>query len=149
MARDDERDEPFTSLETAQVNALLDELKEADPPPPGLVPDVMAQIRSIQSRGSMPRQGDARMAKKVMIGLAAAAAMLIAVFAMTGWPPVDLGTQGTVGAAKRYQAQQMSAADVKLGDCLGAAVPAERRRGPADEGSAGAVAPERRRASEP
>ena len=116
MARDDERDEPFTSPETARVDALLDELKEADPPPPGLVPDVMAQIRSIQRRGSMPRQGDARMAKKVLIGLAAAAAILIGVFMTMGWPPVDLGTQGTVGAAKRYQAQQMSASDVKLGD---------------------------------
>ena len=49
------------------------------------------------------------MAKKVLIGLAAAAAILIGVFAATGWPPAGLGMQGTVGAAKRYQAQQMSA----------------------------------------
>ena len=56
------------------------------------------------------------MAKKVLIGLAAAAAVFIAVFTKIGWPPVGSGTEGTIGAAKRHQAQQLSAADVKLGD---------------------------------
>ena len=47
-------DEPFDGPEAARVTALLDELKESDPPPPGLVPDVMAQIYSIQRRGRGP-----------------------------------------------------------------------------------------------
>jgi hypothetical protein len=35
---------------------------------------------------------------------------------MTGLPPVDKGVEGTIGAAKRYQAQQISDKDVVLGD---------------------------------
>ena len=50
------------------------------------------------------------------IVLAVAAALMIAVFVTTGWPPVLPGTEGTIGAAKRHQAQQMTSQDVKLGD---------------------------------
>ena len=68
------------------MNALLDELKEADPH--SLRDWCRASWHSIRSiRKSWQhchRQGDARMAKKVMIGLAAAAAMLLAVFAYDG-----------------------------------------------------------------
>lgn len=56
------------------------------------------------------------MAKKVMIGIAAAAAVFIGVFVTTGWPPDFSGTEGAIGAAKRHQAQQMTPEDVKLGD---------------------------------
>ena len=56
------------------------------------------------------------MAKKALLGLAAAAAVLIGVFVTTGWPPTMPGSEGAIGAAKRHQAQQMTAQDVKLGD---------------------------------
>ena len=58
------------------------------------------------------------MAKKTMIGLAAAAAVVLVTFSITGYPPIGRGTEGTIGQANRYQAPQpqMSASDVKLGD---------------------------------
>lgn len=55
------------------------------------------------------------MARKLMWGLAAAAALALVVFAVRGFPPVD-NAQATIGAAKRYQAPQMTDKDVKLGD---------------------------------
>ena len=102
--------------EADRLDALLAELREADPPAPGLVNDVMTQIRNTANPVAHRTTGDTRMAKKVLIGLSAAAAVLVAVFATTGWPPTLPGTEGTIGAAKRHQAQQMSPADVKLGD---------------------------------
>ena len=35
---------------------------------------------------------------------------------MTGYPPADKGTEGTIGAAQRYQAPQIANQDVKLQD---------------------------------
>jgi hypothetical protein len=99
-----------------RVTALLNELKEADPAPSGLVREVMETIESKRRRGVGLRPGETRMAKKVLIGLATAAAAVIVVFATVGWPPAGSGTEGTIGAAKRHQAQQLTAADVKLGD---------------------------------
>ena len=51
-----------------------------------------------------------------MWGLAAAATITFAVFAMKGFPPAGYGTEGTIGAAKKYQAQQLADKDVVLGD---------------------------------
>ena len=102
--------------EMNRLDALLGELKDADPPPPGLVRNVMVTIESRRHQGMSHWLGETRMAKRVLIGLAAAAAVFIAVFTKTGWPPVGPGTEGTIGAAKRHQAQQLSASDVKLGD---------------------------------
>ena len=48
------------------------------------------------------------------IGLAAVAA--IGYFAIHGYPPVGGGTEATVGAAKRYQAEQVKPSDVILED---------------------------------
>src|SRR5688500_3743345 len=101
----------------ARLRELLDDLKHADPPPDGLVRDIMSEVRAtspiavVRSTG-----GTVGMGKKVMLGLAAAAAIVVAVMAAKGWPPSGAGTEGAIGAAKRHQAQQMSAADVKLGD---------------------------------
>ena len=53
---------------------------------------------------------------KIVFGISAAAvALLIGVYMMGFYPPVDEGA-ATIGAAKRYQAPQMAAKDVKLGD---------------------------------
>jgi hypothetical protein len=48
--------------------------------------------------------------------LAAAAAVVLAFFIVTGFPKVDRGTEATIGAAQRYQAQQLSNKDVVVGD---------------------------------
>jgi len=54
--------------------------------------------------------------KKAMWGLAAAAAVILVVFvARGGFPTVDR-TEGAIGAAKKYQAPQIAANDVKTGD---------------------------------
>jgi hypothetical protein len=60
--------------------------------------------------------GGLEMRTKVLIGLAAAAAVVLAVFVVKGFPPGFDGTEGAIGAAKRYQAGQITASDVKLGD---------------------------------
>ena len=112
---DGQNGEQLPQPDDNRLNSLLDELREADPPPPGLVREVMTKVRATTNPGAQ-RTGETRMAKKALIGLAAAAALLIAVFATTGWPPTVPGTEGAIGAAKRHQAQQMSAQDVKLGD---------------------------------
>ena len=56
------------------------------------------------------------MRTKVLWGLAAAAGIVLAVLAYTGFPPDTGGSEGAIGAAKRYQAGQIAASDVKLGD---------------------------------
>lgn len=107
-------DEPFGGPDVDRLNRLLDELKAGDPPAPGLAGEVMARVRQLAME--TPRATGGEMAKKVMWGLAAAAAILIAVFATIGIPPSGDGVEGTIGAAKRHRAQQMSDEDVKLGD---------------------------------
>jgi len=56
------------------------------------------------------------MTRKAMWGLATAAAVVLAVLVVKGFPPVGRGTEGTVGAAKKYEAQQIADKDVVLGD---------------------------------
>jgi hypothetical protein len=56
------------------------------------------------------------MRTKVLWGLAAAAGIALAVLSYTGFPPESGGSEGAIGAAKRYQAGQIAASDVKLGD---------------------------------
>src|SRR5215213_7739217 len=99
-----------------RLDTLLDELKDGADAPPGLVNEVMAKVASGTKPTVYRTTGETRMAKKAFIGLAAAAALTIMVFAATGWPPSIPGTEGAIGAAKRHQGQQMTAADVKLGD---------------------------------
>jgi hypothetical protein len=64
----------------------------------------------------MATTGGLVMRSKVLWGLAAVAAIVLAVFAVKGFPPSLGGTEGAIGAAKRYQAGQIAASDVKLGD---------------------------------
>ena len=105
-----------------RVAELLEELGPADPPA-GLLENVMARIsleRRKQATGRIIpfNQGGIAMTRKAMWGIAAAAAVLLAVFAVRGFPPVGYGTEGTVGAAKKYQAPQIAAKDVVLGDAV-------------------------------
>jgi hypothetical protein len=107
-----------------RLSGLLEELGPADPPD-SLVPDVMKRVADIRrhstgAKVSTPvvrlNSGGMVMTRKVIWGLAAAAAITLAFFAGRGFPPVGTGTEGTIGAAKRYQAQQLSDKDVVLGD---------------------------------
>jgi hypothetical protein len=109
-----------------ELDRLLDALGPAEPPS-DLLTNVMRQVKvttpaAATSRTAMPGHRDnlthggtgMGMGKKVMWGLAAAAALALIVMKFTGFPPMGDGTEGTVGAAKRYQAPQMAPSDVAV-----------------------------------
>ena len=103
-----------------EVTRTLNGLPEVDPPST-LVQDVMATIAS-RSAARTPyppaissRRGET-MAKKVLWILAATAALALIAMRLVGYPPVEKGTEATIGAAQRYQAPQISSSDVKTED---------------------------------
>jgi hypothetical protein len=110
-------------------------------PPPGLVAAVMAAVRSRAAGGAHQLSpwgrvvrfrapeigspvvrrrkwtgGGSMASRKVLLGIAAVAVIAIAFFAVKGFPPVGPGAEGTVGAAKRYQSQQIEGKDIVLQD---------------------------------
>ena len=101
------------------VSQLLDELGPADPPA-GFTRNVMARIVSeghtISKRTKPIHQEGSAMTRKAMWGLAAAAAITLAVLSIKGFPTVGHGTEGTIGAAKKFDGQQLASKDVVLGD---------------------------------
>ena len=105
-----------------ELDRLLDALGPAEPPA-DLVANVMRQVKTMAAPAAstaMPghrdnlAHGGTGMGKKVMWGLAAAAAVALIVMKFTGFPPMGDGAEGTVGAAKRYQAPQINAGDVAV-----------------------------------
>jgi hypothetical protein len=102
-----------------ELSAMLDDLPRVDPPPT-LLGSVMSTIGHSMRHGTTQpanfRKRGSKMAKKVLWIVAAAAAVALVVMGVTGYPPLDKGTEATIGAAQRYQAQQISSADVKTGD---------------------------------
>ena len=106
--------------EADEVSAMLNDLPQVDPPPT-MIDSVMSAIakRSPTSTTAPPvnftRKGGT-MAKKVLWSVAAAAAVALLIMRWVGYPPVEKGTEATIGAAQRYQAPQISNADVKLED---------------------------------
>jgi len=109
----------MTENDERHLSRLIQDLGPVDPPD-GFSRRVMTQISLEADRPRATvvrlRQGGLVMIKKAMWGLAAAAAIVLAVYSYTGFPPADRGTDGTVGAAQKYQAPQIAANDVKLGD---------------------------------
>jgi len=103
-----------------EVTRLLNDLPEVEPPS-SLVQDVMTTVSSrAATRATHPpaissKRGET-MAKKVLWIVAATAAGALIVMRFAGYPPVDKGTEATIGAAQRYQAPQVSNADVKTQD---------------------------------
>lgn len=102
------------------VSHALEELGTVDPPA-GLVENVMMRLSSSAANRFAGRvipfdRGGIVMIKKAMWGLAAAAAVLLAVFSVIGFPSANRGTEATIGAAQKYQAPQLTAGDVKVGD---------------------------------
>ena len=103
--------------ESDAVSAMLSELPTVEPPST-LVGDVMSTIQRTPARATpihFTKRGST-MAKKVLWTLAAAAAVALVIMKFSGYPPVESGTEATIGAAQRYQSQQISNADVKTGD---------------------------------
>lgn len=107
-----------------QLSALIDSLGAAEAPP-RLVHDVLAQISSSTRHEpvlqfphrslTVPKRG-VTVNKQMIFGLAAAAAVVLAVITYTNYPPATEGTEATIGAAQRAQAPQIAAKDVGLGD---------------------------------
>ena len=144
LASDDSARQRADQLEA--LGRSLDVLEPVDPPA-----RVMHAVLAHVKRGASMADADAEtatpggvlMRTKVLWGLAAAAAIVLAFFSVTGFPPSLGGTEGAIGAAKRYQAGQIAASDVKLGDQSRAGVPAKRPVRQADEGRVGPQGVER------
>lgn len=103
-----------------EVAELLNDLPEVDPPS-ALVQTVMSTIAEHAStKVTRPQVTSSRrgntMAKKVLWSVAAVAAVALIALKVVGYPPVQQGTEATIGAAQRYQEAQVSAADVKVED---------------------------------
>ena len=116
---------PAVRLRAAEIDALarlLDEAEAADTQASDADHPILGPLheRTRPSRPAVIRHnhetGGIIMARKVMLGIAAAAIVVLGVFALTGYPTVDRDTEGAIGQAKRAQAQQMAAKDVVLGD---------------------------------
>jgi hypothetical protein len=65
-------------------------------------------------RRRQPSGGRSMSSRKVLLGIAAVAVIAIGFFAVKGFPPVGPGSDATVGAAKKYQSEQIAAKDVLL-----------------------------------
>jgi hypothetical protein len=104
-----------------EVTRTLNDLPPVDPPST-LVNDVMSTIasRSATARAThssyIPTKRGENMAKKVLWIVAATAALALIAMRLVGYPPVEKGTEATIGAAQRYQSPQISSADVKTED---------------------------------
>jgi hypothetical protein len=110
--------EPWRDRIPDEVTEMLRDLPEVDPPP-ALVDNVMSTIvrrARIETMSPTLMTKGRTMAKKVLWSVAAAAAVALVVMRVLGYPPVQDGTEATIGAAQRYQAPQISSADVKLED---------------------------------
>jgi hypothetical protein len=103
-----------------EVSTMLNDLPQVDPPA-SLAPTVMSTIAEhtkapvTQPQVTFMRRGST-MAKKVLWSVAAVAAVALVALRVAGYPPVEEGTEATIGAAQRYQAPQIAAADVKVDD---------------------------------
>lgn len=121
------------SAELAELARLLDGLGPAEPPV-NFSARVMQAVadahvhaktnRTLEASGqrltfserlSQLIDGGFGMGKKVMWGMVATAFVALVVMKVVGYPPID-GAEGTVGAAKRYQAEQLKPTDVQVDD---------------------------------
>jgi hypothetical protein len=118
--RNGEGDGPDQDDVQARLAAMLARCKTPEHPA-DLRANVMKEIRPRLASMAPPptrflNKGVRRMTKKMLVGLAAAAVLVLAVFTYTGFPPDLSGTEGTIGAARRGVKPQMTAEDVKVGD---------------------------------
>ena len=119
MKHDDNAPHETDPVADARVTAALNSLGTVEPPP-DLVGQVMWRTKhqSVQnnSRRRVGRRHDEGMdmAKKVLIGLIGVAAAGLLVAYISGSLPATTGTEGTIGAAQRYNAEQIKKDDVKV-----------------------------------
>ena len=97
------------------LTGLIESLGPADAPA-GLADHVRAQISHRPHVRHVTFQRGVPVNKKILFGLAAAAAIVLAVITYNSNPPATVGTEATIGAAQRAQAPQIAPSDVKLGD---------------------------------
>jgi len=104
------------AAEFERLASLIESLGPATPPP-GIVDHVLAQV-SHRPHAVPPVTFERGVIvnKKILFGLAAAAAVVLAVITYNSYPRPTEGTEATIGAAQRAQTPQMAAQDVKLGD---------------------------------
>jgi hypothetical protein len=102
-----------------EVTRRLNDLPEVDPPST-LAQDIMATIATRRAAPAthsvIPTKRGETMAKKALWIVAATAALALITMRLVGYPPVEKGTEATIGAAQRYQAPQISSSDVKTQD---------------------------------
>ena len=104
------------AAELKQLASLIESLGAADAPP-ALAQNVLTQIsHRPHSIRPLTFQRGVIVNKKILFGLAAAAAIVLAVITYNSNPPATVGTEATIGAAQRAQAPQIASSDVKLGD---------------------------------
>jgi hypothetical protein len=103
------------AAELSALAGLIESLGPADAPA-GLVDHVLAQVSHHPQVRHVTFQRGVAVNKKILFGLAAAAAIVLAVITYNSNPPATVGTEATIGAAQRAQAPQIAAGDVKLGD---------------------------------
>ena len=104
------------AAELKQLAGLIDSLGPAEAPL-GLAASVLKEV-SHHPRAIRPStiQRGVAVNKKILFGLAAAAAIVLAVITYNSNPPATVGTEATIGAAQRAQTPQIAEKDVKLGD---------------------------------
>jgi hypothetical protein len=103
------------AAELTELAGLIESLGLADAPA-GLVDNVLTQVTHRPQVRHATFQRGVTVNKKILFGLAAAAAIVLAVITYNSNPPATVGTEATIGAAQRAQAPQIAAEDVKLGD---------------------------------
>jgi hypothetical protein len=102
------------------VDAVLDRISHPAAPQPvtTLHPTMHSPQRGAPARfvrRPTPKRGEI-VNKRIIFGLAAAAAVVLAVITYTSFPPATEGTEATIGAAQRAQTPQIASKDVGLGD---------------------------------
>jgi hypothetical protein len=119
MNHDDNAPHENDPVADARVTDALNRLGTVEPPPE-LIGQVMWRTKhqSVQNnsrRRMAGRKGEELdMAKKVLIGLIGIAAAGLLVAYIGGGFPATTGTEGTIGAAQRYNAEQIKKSDVTV-----------------------------------
>jgi hypothetical protein len=104
------------AAELEQLATVIESLGQADAPR-GLAAHVLAEVShrpQALPQSTFPR--GVAVNKKLLFGLAAAAAIVLAVITYNSNPPATVGTEATIGTAQRAQTPQIASKDVKLGD---------------------------------
>jgi hypothetical protein len=106
-------------MDEKRLDKALGELgADAVTPPAGMRAAVMAVVTARTPRAPRVVHGrfGGAMTQKALIGVAAAAAVVFAAFAITGFPADPGDTQGAIGQAARYNGAQITETSANVGD---------------------------------